>query len=171
MKIFLSFVSVTVILSALLTSPGCKKWEGHYYILNAACETRVYLGTNESKFAVGIEVANEEDKGIGAIFVDWDFEVYDGDGELLLKINRSNYDTQEFLITVFAETPIPDSSYQGYPGRINVLTGRGTESWRVPGNIFDGKTPKKLKYTLTLLDDNNYVSTLSGELNVMYVAE
>jgi len=171
MKRFLSFVPVIVILCALLSSPGCKKWEGHYRIVNAACETRYYLDTNESKFAVAIEVANEEAKGVGAIFVDWDFEVYNGDGEPLLKINRSNYDTLAILITVFAETPIPNSSIQGYPGRINVLTGGMTDTWRVPGNIFDGKTPKKLKYTLTLLDDNNYVSTLSGELNVMYLAE
>ncbi|MCK5057776.1 MAG: hypothetical protein KAT34_14040 [Candidatus Aminicenantes bacterium] len=171
MKNFLSFLSVIVILSILLSSPGCKKWEGRYYIYSAACETRYYQSTNESKFAVGIEIANEESKGIGAIFADWDFEIYDGDEELLLKINRSNYDTLEFLITVFAETPIPDRAYRGYPGLLNVLTGRGTDAWRIVGDIFNGKTPKKLKYTLTLLDDNNYVSTLSGVLKIMHVTD
>jgi hypothetical protein len=169
MKKFLSLLSIVVIIGAVISSSGCKKWEGRYLISNAACETIYAENTNESKFAVGIEVANEEGKGgVGAIFSDWDFEVYDGDDYLIFKINRANYDTLAFLITVFAETPIPDSFNSGYPGRINVLTGTDKEDWFVPGDIFGGKTPAKLKYTLTLKDDNGYTSTLSGELKISH---
>lgn len=168
MKRVLSYFAVIIVLCALLSSPACKKWEGRYYILSAACESAYDQGTNESKFAVGIEVGNQESVGVGAIFSDWDFEVYDEEEELLIKINRANYDTLDFLVTVFAETPIPDSSRTGFPGVINVLTGRDDTEWRVPGNIFTGKKPKKLKFTLKLFDANGYTSTLSGELNIAH---
>lgn len=171
MKRCLSTLSVIVILSALLTFPGCQKWEGRYYIYSAACTTGYFQSADESLFSVGLEVANEERVGVGAVFADWDFEVYDVDGELLLKINRANYDTLEFLVTVYAETPIPDSSYLAYPGLLNVLTGRLKTNWRVPGDIFGGKTPKKLKYTLKILDENNYTSFFSGELTIKHMTD
>jgi len=168
MKRVLSYFSVIIGVCALVSSPACKKWEGRYYIQSAACETGYDEGTNESKFAVGIEVGNQESNGVGAVFSDWDFEVYDEDEELLVKINRANYDTLDFLVTVYAETPIPDSSRTGFPGLINVLTGNTNSNWRVPLDIFNAKTPKKLKYTLTIFDANGYTSTLSGELTIKH---
>lgn len=168
MKRVLSYLSIIIVICALLSSPACKKWEGRYYILSAACETRYEQATNESKFAVGIEVGNQESVGVGAVFSDWDFEAYNEDEDLLLKINRANYDTLDFLVTVFAETPIPDSSRTGFPGVISVLTGSDGNDWKVSGDIFDGETPKKLKYTLTIFDANGYTSTLSGELTIKH---
>lgn len=170
MKRFLSVVSV-VILIALLSFPGCQKWEGRYYIYSAAWETGYYQSTNESKFAVGVEVANQERVGVAAVFADWDFEIYDGDGELILKINRANYDTLEFLVTVWAETLIPDSSSLSFPGLLSVLTGREKDEWKVPGDIFNGKTPDKLKYTLKIADENGYTSFFSGELQAKHATD
>ncbi|MCI0470269.1 MAG: hypothetical protein L0Y73_01265 [Candidatus Aminicenantes bacterium] len=170
MKRYLSFIPVVFIVVALLSVSACKKWEGRYFISNAACEADYFKTADTSKFAVGIEVANEEYVGVGAIFADWDFEIYDADGVLLLKINKANYDTLDFYVTVFAEVPIPDNSYLTYQGLLNVLTGKEKDRWRVPGDIFGGKTPKTLKYTLKILDDNNYTSFFSGELPIQHAA-
>ncbi|MCK4764114.1 MAG: hypothetical protein KAW12_18085 [Candidatus Aminicenantes bacterium] len=169
MKRALWFALLAVVFLILSAHPGCKKWEGRYYISSAAASTMYFADTDESLFSVGIEVANSERAGVGAVFVDWDFEVCE-DEDLILKINKANYDSLDFIMTIYSESPIPDSSTYSSQGFLNVLTGRAKDTWKVPGDVFNGKTPNKLKYSVIIVDDNGYTTVFSGELGISHLA-
>ncbi len=157
----LTFISTFVFFALLTNFSGCKKWEGRYYIQSAVGQTVYYADTNESLFSIAIEIGNEEQVGVGAVFADWDFEICE-DEELVLKVNRANYGDFQYVITLYAETPVPDSS-SFYPGVLNLVSGREKDKWKVPGDIFNGKTPNKLKFSVMIVDDNGYTNVFSGE--------
>ncbi len=167
MKKIKLFLSAAIMLAGLLSYPGCNQWEGRFYLLNAAAATYYYTATDQSHFGIGVEITNEELKGVGGVFAEWEFEILAGD-DLILYITRQNYNNFDFRITLLYSTPIPDT-YIALSGLLNVVSGRGIDDWKVAGDIFNGKTPDKLRYRVLIEDDNGNRILFEGEVGIDHI--
>lgn len=155
-----------IIWALILASPACHDWQGRFQVTRVQASTRYFPGTDQSAFGILIEMANAETQGVGASFWKWTFEICEND-DVLLEITESNYNTFNFWITLFQDTPVSDSSGD-FRGTLNVVSGRAVEDWKVPGNIFQGRVPSKLKYRVILVDKNGYDQDFSGEIQLQH---
>lgn len=156
--------AAAIILASLLSTPGCNAWEGRYFLFNVSAFTAYYPATDESYFSISLEIYNEERVGVGARILNWAFEIY-ADDELLLSINAQNYDTFEYRVYTVV-IPIPDTSVGAGSGFLGVISGREIDDWKVPGDLFGGKQPNKLIYSVLLEDENAYRNSYTGETTV-----
>lgn len=152
-------------LCALCFLPGCNAWEGRYALTKIEAYTYSFTD-NTSRIAILAEVANMESKGLEAYFVNFEFMIYQDD-ELIFNIHRFNYLDFEFLITL-TSTDIATEYWAIYPGTLNLITGRSHDNWKVPGDIFNGRTPNRMVYKIYIEDENGYDHTFEGELEIKH---
>ncbi len=120
------------------------------------------IGTTRTNLSVFASVFNST-TGIEVSYTNWSFKIYSGD-ELLLEINKDNYQTFSFNVSV--STPIP--SY--YTNNL-LLISMGIPAYKsgtTETDLFQGKEPGKLVFDATVEDINGHVFTLTGETTVTY---
>ncbi len=156
-----SIIMFLVLAVLILAQPGCKKWEGKYALYLVEGSTLYYPNTDESSFGGVVQVVPDESDPISAEFFGWQFEFL-MDDQSLVKVNSANYEYLDYTVTIHENLPVADREI----GSLNVVSGKVGTKFRVPGDLFNGLQPNKMKYETILYDENGHEHRFSGEIPI-----
>jgi len=165
MKKLVSVAIVFIVLAGMLVLNGCKTKEGIFrleqsYYMRADRD----LSKNLSSFIASVAVY--ADNGVPGDIIDWSFEIYDDEDELIFEINLGNYDSFWFPVVLdpFKTNIEPLESN----GLLNVFANIHDSVTTVPGDMFDGRNPRWALFYCTVRDEKGNRMTLEAQMVIQF---
>ena len=165
MKKITIFSLALLMLAGIVAMSGCKAKEGIFrfepsYFMRADRD----LTKNLSSFLASVAIY--ADNSVEGEIIDWSFEIYTSENDLILTINLDNYNSHWFPVVLdpFKRDIIPLESN----GMINLFANIHDTITTVPRDMFNGEVPDNVLMTCTLRDEKGNEQTIEAQMIIQF---